>query len=420
MSTNCIRLASVVVFLIVAVSCTERNKWGNPIITSVENPASSGARYPNLASDLDNASVIVSWMVPSDSSTILFWSKYDKHGWTEPFEISKGDSFFVNWADFPSITNWEGNPLAAHWLNRVPGGTYAYHVNMSFYDPNDGWQKTFIPHLDRSPTEHGFASLLPLDSSRVFALWLDGQNMASMSHGTMQPKSETEGGESDLTTAMTLRSVILHSDGTQSAELQVDSAVCECCQTSITKAGDNIIAVYRNRDEFETREIFRAVYNLTEGTWSLPVQLSSDGWVISGCPVNGPQIDSKGDYVIATWFNAANNEPKTYATVSTDGGLTFNEPILLAKDNTSGRVDVAFNATGNALLTWVSSGESPSVTGRLWEEGTFHDPFFIGDIQGSRASGFPRTAGIGEDFLVMWTDSELPFNLVSVLVSSGL
>ncbi len=420
MTSTKLRPAIILLLFLVALGCAKQNEWENPSITLIENPAGDGARYPNLASDQDRGSVIASWLVPSDTLSQLFWAKYEYSEWSEPLEIARGDSFFVNWADFPSVANWQGRPLAAHWLNRVPGGTYAYHLNMSFYDSTSTWQEAFTPHLDRSPTEHGFASLLPMDSSSVFALWLDGQNMASMTHGHMQPKKDNKDGKSDLTTAMTLRSVILHSDGTKSDELQVDSAVCECCQTSLARSGDNIIAVYRNRDEYETREIFKAVYSLTNQKWSEPVQLSNDGWVISGCPVNGPQIAAYDKIVIATWFNAANNEPKTYAAVSYDGGLTFDNPILLAEDITAGRVDVAFNSTGVALLTWVSTGDTSTVIGRIWENGLLHEPIIFGEIPGTRASGFPRSAGIDEDFLVMWTDAELPFNLVSVLVSSGL
>jgi len=412
------KVALVSFGLLLSFACTMQSEWVTPVVTSIENPSTDGSRYPNLASDMDLNTVLVSWLVPSDTATSLQWSKFLDNNWTKPLEIASGDSFFVNWADFPSIVNWDGAPLAAHWLNRVPGGTYAYHINMSIHDSIDGWKSTFVPHTDRSATEHGFVSLLALDSDRVFALWLDGQNMASMTHGHMQPKQNSDDGKSDLSTAMTLRSVILNSDGTKSGELQVDSTVCECCQTSITKSRDNLIAVYRNRDEYETREIYKAVFNLTTGSWSEPSKLSKDGWVISGCPVNGPQIASHGDVVIATWFNAANNEPKSYAAVSKDAGLTFDEPKLLAIDNTAGRVDVSFNSSGQALLTWVASGETSDVMGLIWDEDSFLEPFTVGQIQGSRASGFPRTAGIGDEFLVMWTNAETPFQLSSVLISS--
>ena len=401
----------------VLVACTQTNEWKHPVVSQIDNPAGIGARYPNLASNQSKLTILASWLYPNDTLATLLWSRFDSDGWSVPQEIASGDNFFVNWADFPSIATWDGNPLAAHWLARVAGGTYSYHINMSMHDIDDGWGDVIVPHQDQSATEHGFVSLLPLDSTRVFALWLDGQNMSAMSHGHMQAKPESEHGKSDLSTAMTLRSVILHADGSKSVELEVDASVCECCQTSITRSGDNLIAVYRNRDEYETREIFKAVYSLVDNTWSEPVKVSSDGWIISGCPVNGPQIDSFGKTVIAAWFNAANNEPKTYAAVSLDGGSSFAEPILLDSENTGGRVDVTFNATGQALLTWVKTGESSSVMGSVWNDGRFSEPFIVGDIQGSRASGFPRSAGIGERFMVIWTDPSDQFSLFSVMIS---
>lgn len=347
-------------------------------------------------------------------ATQLLWASFDGRRWTEPELIASGEDFFVNWADFPSLAAVDDVPLAAHWLQRVPGGTYAYHVNMAFRSPSGGWSDPVTPHLDRSATEHGFVTMLPVDRDRVFAIWLDGYRTDAAGHG--EDLQGPHAGAADLSTAMTLRSAMLRSDGSRGEELEVDGSVCDCCQTAAALSGNRIIAVYRNRTSAEIRDIYRAVYDLDENRWSEPLGLSSEGWEIAGCPVNGPAIAAFEDTVIASWFTAAGGQAMSYMAVSRDGGMTFSEPVALGGDTSIGRVGVTFNRGGAALLTWVGSqAGSPAVQGRFWRRDSgLEEAFEIGEIDASRASGFPRAAGLGDGFFVAWTEPDSGIRTVVV------
>ena len=128
----------------------------------------------------------------------------------------------------------------------------------------------------------------------------------------------------------------------------------------------------------------------------------------AGCPVNGPQIAAHGEIVIATWFTAAKHMASSYMSVSIDGGHNWSasEPIHVGE--TTGRVGVAINRAGDALMTWVEMGQEKSaVHGRFWQPGKLGEAFKIGEIESSRSSGFPRLAAIGDDFIVAWTEPEL-------------
>jgi hypothetical protein len=128
-----------------------------------------------------------------------------------------------------------------------------------------------------------------------------------------------------------------------------------------------------------------------------------------------------GDTVIAAWFSAADNQPKSYLAVSRDGGVTFDAPKELDTGTSMGRVGITFNRDGTALLTWISSVEEPPVVyGRLWQNSGLEEPFVIGEVAPYPGSGFPRAAPVGADFLVAWTDVGSEPNLKTVLVSPAV
>lgn len=327
-------------------------------------------------------------MESDDTHTRLLWSSIDGLHWSKPELIRAGDQFFVNWADFPSIAGQGDTPIAAHWLQKVEGSTYAYHVNLSFRSASGSWSEPITPHADLSASEHGFVSMLPVDRDRVFAVWLDGH--------------QTEEGK-----PMTLHSALLDRNGRINEELEVDGSVCDCCQTSVAHSGDTLIAVYRNRTSGEIRDIYRAVYDLRAGQWGEPMPLSNEGWEIAGCPVNGPQVVAHGRTVIATWFSAANDQPGSYVAVSEDGGHSFTRAQQIDIGNPSGRVGMAINREGVALITWVESdAEQTTVQGRIWQNKRLENSFLIGSIDPSRASGFPRVSATGKDFMVAWTNPQ--------------
>jgi len=395
--------------LLVLAGCNQTGEWSQPSVSEIENPAAPGARFPFPAVNSGAEAAVWSWLEPDSPSAAgagadtmkLVWASYDGKNWSTPELITRGDGMFVNWADFPALAGTADAPLAAHWLQKIPGESYAYHVNMAFRSAAGVWSAPIVPHADRSATEHGFVSLVPIDGDRVLAIWLDGYQM----QGDSTHESHDE--NADLSKAMTLRSTVVRRDGGPGEEVEVDSAVCDCCQTSAARSGNRIIVVYRNRSAGEIRDIYRAVYDLDEGIWSQPLALSDEGWEIAGCPVNGPQVAAMDDTVIAAWFTTVDEQPRSFMAVSNDGGLTFGEPEALDNGASIGRVGIAINRDGIALLTWISSTEVPAkVYGRLWRAPGLEQPFVIGEIDASRASGFPRVAPTGAGFLVAWTLTE--------------
>ena len=116
--------------------------------------------------------IILSWVEKLDAQRhALRAAIRDNAGWSKPMTVSEGDNWFINWADFPSVVALNDGTLAAHWLVKSGAGTYAYNVNIAVSkDSGQTWTKPIVPHLDNTPTEHGFVSLIPLRDGRLGAI----------------------------------------------------------------------------------------------------------------------------------------------------------------------------------------------------------------------------------------------------------
>ncbi|HEM46435.1 MAG TPA: hypothetical protein ENO23_05240, partial [Alphaproteobacteria bacterium] len=97
---------------------------------ALATPAGPGSGEPFLSSD--GSAVYLSWLEAVDDGQQheLRFSLLEDGGWSEPRVVARSDLFFVNWADFPSLTPGPGGTLWAHWLERGGQGTYDYGVRI--------------------------------------------------------------------------------------------------------------------------------------------------------------------------------------------------------------------------------------------------------------------------------------------------
>jgi len=404
-AVGCLLLAALI------TSCQPVSAPESITVNTIDSPAADGSRYPYLHHSGNVTSM--SWLQQIDSTRYAVQVATHSDGlWSTPETVVESDSFFVNWADFPSVVSFDGNPIATHWLQKVPGGTYAYHVMMSFRDADGTWGPSFSPHTDNTPTEHGFVSMIALDEDRILAVWLDGRKTGGGGHDDHDSHgSHDSGGDdavSDLSQAMTLRSAVVHRDGTMSQEHEIDSAICDCCQTSLVAVPGGAMVVYRDRSEREIRDISIARYDFGSNTWSEPSILNDDGWKINGCPVNGPRLASHGNSVVAVWFTMDEDVATVKAKRSKDGGLTFGDPVVVDQGRTNGRVDVVLDSNDTAWISWMGSdGEQPKLSMRGWPiGGDLGDVHHLGEANTRRGSGFPRMTWTGNGIIMATTNAD--------------
>ena len=375
--------------LLVACSGGSAVPSGKP--AELPEVAGSGSAEPHLALTGGGA-VVMSWLEPESAGTALRFATLDDETWSNIGTVAVGENWFVNWADFPSVVPIAGDHWAAHWLAKRPGGTYAYDVAISISeDAGKTWSRPITPHNDGTPTEHGFVTLFPWQGS-VGALWLDGRKMRGGEGG------HGHGG-------MTLRAATIRNDLQPQQETEVDALVCDCCQTDVATTSTGPVAVYRDRTEGEVRDIYAARF--VDGVWQPGSPVADDGWIIAGCPVNGPAIDAVDSTVVVAWFTAANGNSKVRLVRSSDGGASFNAPIDIAVDQPVGRVDVVLLGDGSSLVSWLrnsADGTGEIRVRRATPQGELGPSHIVATTDAGRMSGFPQMVISGDDAVFAWTD----------------
>jgi hypothetical protein len=379
------------------------------VVQEMDSPAMPGSGEPNLAVAADGR-FLLSWIERKGDAghSLRYATRREGGSWSAPATIAEGTSWFVNWADFPSVATLPDGAIYAHWLAKSGPGTYAYDVHVArSTDDGKTWSNSVVPHRDGTRTEHGFASMTPWSPGKMGILWLDGRKSGGASHG----------GHGEGKTEMSLMHTTLDRDGQLGAETVLDGRVCDCCQTDAALADGATVVVYRDRSDSEVRDM--SVVRFVEGRWSEPRSLANDGWQINGCPVNGPAVAAAGGNVGVAWFTAAAEKPLVKVAFSADSGATFTPPFVVDDGRPLGRVDIVLLDDASALVSWLEQGDGSARVRvrRIARSGKAEEPFTVAESSGARSSGFPRMARAGREVMIAWRDAADPPRVRTAVLS---
>ncbi|WP_027067155.1 hypothetical protein [Maribacter sp. Hel_I_7] len=358
------------------------------VIEELTSPAKESSALPHLMSNKDVA--LLSWVETSgDTLATMKYSELVDGKWQSSKNILTGTDWFVNWADYPMITENNGS-LWSHVLKKSTAGTYSYDIKMNVKPKGATEWKTDLPlHTDGTPTEHGFVSIVPYND-HFFVNWLDGRNT-----------EENEVGERG---AMSLRAGVVSVTGEMLEEYELDARTCDCCQTTSVITDNGPIVIYRDRSADEIRDI--SIVRQVAGEWTAPKAIHEDNWQIKGCPVNGPKVDALGNNVVVAWFTGAENAPKVQVSFSSNGGEVFTAPIVIAEGIIMGRVDVLWTDEDNAVVSWMEANDKSALFKAMIvrKDGTASKQQVITKMADFRKSGFPQMEMVEETLYFAWTE----------------
>jgi hypothetical protein len=357
-------------------------------VEPLASPAGANSAEPAMTTE--RGRTILSWVELAGTHTSLKFAERTGSGWTDVQTAASGDNFMVNSSDVPWLRRLADNSLVAAWLETDGPDPEAYTLQLSWSkDEGRTWSRPIKPHRDRVQTQHGFASLFQVRGAGLGLVWLDGRAIA--------PDAPEGAGN------MALRAATFDAAGTPLKEVVVDARVCECCPTAAAQTADGVIVAYRNRSAGEVRDIY--VSRFVNGRWTPPVAVHHDGWMIEGCPVNGPAISAQDRNVTVAWFTAKGGTGRTFLAFSRDAGRTFAAPVRVDDAGSLGRVGVELLRDGSAAVTWVESNEQRSsfMARRVDRTGRRGPAVRIGESSGTR---IPRVARNGDELLFVWTETE--------------
>lgn len=382
----------LIIFFLFTLCSTK--KEGSGVISDFSSPAKEMASLPHLIKGEDS-NLYLSWVEKGDSNWVEFkYSVLNGSKWSEPELIARGNNWFVNWADYPMIAvDREGNKMA-HYLVKSTGGTYSYDVNVVIKPVTENsWSHPIIPHKDGTPTEHGFVTIIPQNDGTFLLSWLDGRNTGGGEH------SEESHGSGD---AMTIRTATLDMQANLTNEEELDSRVCDCCQTSGAMISSGPVIVYRDRSMNEIRDV--SFVKKVNNQWTTPQSVANDNWNIAGCPVNGPRLAALKDQFAVAWFTAANDTPTVKLAFGNEE--SFNEPIIIDDGMPIGRVDIILLDQQTALVSWMMNQDEKTVINvrTVKKDGTLGKITTVAETNNSRGSGFPQMEKMGNQVYFAWTN----------------
>ncbi len=356
-------------------------------VDSLEVPSTAKSAQPQLTTS--NRGVILSWLEHQGSTVTLKFAERTAAGWSPARAVASGDSWFVSWADVPSVLRMSNGTLVAHWYTNTDVLLEAYDLWLA-YSRDDGatWSPPFMPHDDGTTTQHGFATLFELPGEHLGLVWLDGRAMELDRSGDGP---------------MSLRYAAYDTGWTRIADMPVDDRVCECCPTAAVVTPEGVTTVFRDRSLREIRDIH--VSRLENGAWSQSRPVHVDNWRVPACPVNGPALGAAGRQLAVAWFTAREDQPRTFAAFSGDAGRTWGDPIRLDAEASRGQVAIAMLDDGSAAASWVefASQRSALHVRRIEASGRASDAVDVTGGTGN-VSGIPRMARHGQELVFAWTE----------------
>lgn len=292
--------------------------------------AAATSRTPALTSAQDG-NLFVSWTEPTgEGATALRVARFDRetNAWFSPVTIATGADWFINDRDTPTITAGLRGRVAAIWYAENPAG--GYHARFS--DSEDYGASWSAPARITTESERQeFVQLAALLNGNWLAIWLDGREA----------------------TATQLRSRVVGHDKTDTL---VDARVCDCCPLSpLVLPNGVVLTAYRDRSETEVRDIAYRAYS--RGDWRETSAPDADGWIIAGCPVNGPHLSRRSGNVAATWFTAADDNPRVLVARSNNLGRTWTAATRIDDPDqpTSGSPNVVVLRDGTHWISWLET-----------------------------------------------------------------
>ncbi len=302
------------------------------------------------------------------------------------------------------------------WTTKTDTGTRLFSAR------SDDGGKSFataapVPGTD-APGNRGWESIAATGDGSVVAMWLDhralstGAGAASMNHAEHQHGATGENKKDGVARAQLSKLFFTRLDARNSARA-LTGGVCYCCKTSIaTDAAGGVYAAWRHVYEGNIRDIAFSKSGDGGRTFTTPVRVSDDQWVLDGCPENGPAlaVDERKRIHVA-WPTLLPGESSTgeptlgmfYA--SSRDGVHFTPRQRLPTEGFPRHAQIAITAQGEVVAVW--DEQAPGVRRIAAARGVVSDAgvarFVRQSIDNAAPGTYPVVAAADGGAIIAWT-----------------
>jgi hypothetical protein len=319
-----------------------------------------------------DGSVYVAWVNHDAKQADVMLAQFTRDGEMRgsPVRVNRQAGIATAWrGDQPSLAVAPNGSVYVVWTARVEsGGEHGTDLYLSVSsDRGQSFGSEVKINDDTAPNTHGMHSLAIANDGRIYVGWLDGRNVPKP-----KPSMKAEGHHMESNSELFLA---YSTDGgrTFSANRKVATETCPCCKTSLAVSPDGTLyAGWRQVLPGNFRHI--AVASSQDGgvTFSSPVIVSDDRWVLQGCPVSGPSlsIDHSSGSLKVLWYAAGEaGAPGLYLSESRDNARSFSPRQLISDEAVYG-TPVLASGNNNAIALWQTTGATETKMRKLGSAGS--------------------------------------------------
>ena len=253
-------------------------------------------------------------------------------------------------------------------------------------DKGKTWTAPACVHADTAGGKsHSFAAITRLSDGEIGACWLD-ESFDHKAGGRPVKFAKTN-----------------HSNKFEN-ERVVDSVACQCCRIAISSnPGRKITVAFRDIINDSIRDMSVSTSDDNGKTFTSAVSFSKDGWVINGCPHNGPAVAATNDRIYATWFTGGRQKGVYYCEMNNK-----KETLTRQLVSSHGRfIQLCLLPDGARVLAYNENiPEGEKVYSRIVLNKIENGKIFSANIGPEKSmAGYPVVLAYGEGkIIVAWSD----------------
>jgi hypothetical protein len=329
------------------------------------------AAEPVTAASSDG-SLYVAWVNHQATQADVMLAQFTGDGEMRgsPVRVNRQAGVATAWrGDQPSLAVAPNGAVYVVWTARVESGS-EHGTDLYLSVSNDRGQ-SFGNEVkindDKALSSHGMHSLAIASDGRIYVAWLDERNVPKP-----KPSMKAEGHHMESNSELFF-AYSTNGGRTFSENRRVATEVCPCCKTSLAISPDGTVyAGWRQVLPGNYRHI--AVATSPDGgtSFSSPVIVSDDRWVLQGCPVSGPSlsVDRSSGNLKVLWYAAGEaGTPGLYLSESRDNARSFSPRQLISEETVHG-TPVLASGNNKAIALWQITGAAETKMRELGSAGS--------------------------------------------------
>ena len=235
------------------------------------------------------------------------------------------------------FTDIQGDIFAA-WFQSSAAGAPQLMVSGS-KDFGQSFQKpvNVIDPDRKSDGYAGFPTIAASPKGNVYVAWLDERD-----------HSQPEGSSSVYFSRSMDRGV------TFSRNLRIASVACPCCRPQLyVGSNGEIYVAWRKVFDGDVRDMVLSRSIDGGKTFSEPVRIAVDNWVLHACPDTGPTIVGQNGRVYVAWYSEGQSKAGIRLAISGDDGASFSPEQIVSGDvRDPGHPRLSASEDGRILLVF--------------------------------------------------------------------